>query len=105
MRESTSNILRHSGASQERIIITAEMAGADRAASPMTLTIVIEDDGCTPPEAWRISGNGLANMRHRIEACGGTMILTRGQSTTCLQAILPLTCERPPVALDGRAVG
>ena len=105
MRESTSNILRHSGASQERIIITAEMAGADRAASPMTLTIVIEDDGCTPPEAWRNSGNGLANMRHRIEACGGTMILTRDQSTTCLQAILPLTCERPSVALDGRAVG
>lgn len=105
LRESTSNILRHSGASQARIMIAAEAVGTEGEGRPLALSITIEDDGTTPPEAWRSSGNGLANMRHRIEACSGTMKLTRGQSNTSVQAVLPLTSERLPVVLPGRAAG
>lgn len=38
------------------------------------LTIKIEDDGVGLPES-KLSGNGLANMKFRIEKCGGEFIL------------------------------
>lgn len=105
LRESTSNILRHSGARQARIVISTETTGTDGEAGPLILSVAIEDDGFAPLEAWRSSGNGLANMRHRIEACGGTMRLMRGQDSTSVQAVLPVSCKRMPALASARAAG
>ncbi len=102
LRESTSNILRHSGAGRAKIVIAVEAAGMDDRVRPLNLSIVIEDDGQSPPESWRNAGNGLVNMRHRIEACGGTINLSRGQTYTRVQAVIPLHCDRPPNVIPSK---
>ena len=105
LRESTSNILRHSGAALARIEISADTARGAGDAHPLSLSVVIADDGRAPPEAWRSSGSGLANMRHRIEACGGTFRLIRSPEGTSVKALLPVSCERMPAMQTGRAAG
>ena len=105
LRESVSNILRHSGAGQARIVIAASVVGPEGDSRPLSLAIEIADDGRSPPETWRSSGNGLANLRHRIEVCGGTMKLLREVQRTSVQVALPVQCERAPVSLSGRAAG
>ena len=105
LRESTSNILRHSGATQARIEIFTETPPGTGEAHRMSLSLLIADDGRNPAEAWRSTGSGLSNMRHRIDACGGTIQLIRGPEGTCVQAVLPVSCEGLSAPQIGRAAG
>jgi signal transduction histidine kinase len=74
LRESLSNISRHAGATNVEVQLTARDA--------VTLTVVDDGKGI----ASRERESGLANMRRRAEARGGTMILSsepgRGTSIT-----------------------
>lgn len=104
LRESTSNILRHSGARTVRIALarTAQPGGA-------ALRTVIEDDGTGQQAEWRNTGNGLANLRFRIEGCGGTLKIgaagtDAGTAGTRIEATLPLGPARDVGTLD-RAAG
>lgn len=75
VKEAVNNVVKHARASQVRIRVAME---SDR------FKLMIEDDGCGfqwPPAAStsekisdrvrRPSGNGLENMRHRLESLGG----------------------------------
>ncbi|MBT2530680.1 sensor histidine kinase [Arthrobacter sp. ISL-48] len=64
LREGITNVLRHSGASRCRVRLTAS-------------TVVVEDDGVGPVSGGT-SGNGLAGIRERVAATGGTVSI--GQS-------------------------
>lgn len=90
LRESVSNILRHSGANRALVDINAESMGE---AGPLMLSILVADNGRKLGEAWSSQGNGLGNMRHRVEACGGTIDLTYGQNGTKIHVTLPLAVQ------------
>jgi signal transduction histidine kinase len=80
-KEAVQNIVKHSGATEARLRIQIE--GAD-------LLLSLEDNGmggavlpaaeCTPAK----NGNGLANMKHRMESIGGRFELESkaGEGTT-----------------------
>jgi ligand-binding sensor domain-containing protein/signal transduction histidine kinase len=70
IKEAFHNILKHSKASQVYVKVTAQ---------PKTLQILIEDDGCGFDLAAASSngkGNGLRNMRRRVDAIHGELDLT-----------------------------
>jgi two-component system, NarL family, sensor histidine kinase DesK len=64
VREGTTNVLRHSGASSCRIELTDVTGG---------VTVVISDDGVGAPStpAWRVGG--LVGLRDRVSAVGGEL--------------------------------
>jgi signal transduction histidine kinase len=65
-REATHNAIKHAKASQ----ITVHVSVAD-----MLLTVSIQDDGCGFDFATNPSGNGLVNMRRRMEDIGGNCVI------------------------------
>ena len=79
--EAVQNAAKHSGAAMIRVDLTDE-AGF--------LTCVVEDDGAGFDAARTTGGTGLANMRDRVEALGGTFAIrsTSGQGTRVV-ALLP----------------
>ncbi|NHC46291.1 GAF domain-containing sensor histidine kinase [Motilibacter aurantiacus] len=81
LRESMSNVARHSGADAVAVALTVDRG----------LTLVIEDNGSGLGERAR-GGNGLRNMRRRAEMFGGGMsVETReGGSGTRLEWRVPL---------------
>lgn len=90
--ESLNNILKHSGASQLRLDITAE-------AGCLLITIRDNGHGFTLPveapgiaaEGPRRSGNGLHNMRQRLQDCGGQCVIESNPSQgTCVSLSMPL---------------
>jgi signal transduction histidine kinase len=66
LRESLSNVIRHAGASEVEVQVSA---GTD-------LVLVVADDGIGPTET-RVNGFGLRNMETRAAALGGTFALRR----------------------------
>jgi signal transduction histidine kinase/ligand-binding sensor domain-containing protein len=76
VKEALNNVARHSGATQVNLRITMHNAHA---------TICVEDDGCgfdarkTPAST---GGNGLKNIRHRMEQVGGTVTLGHPSEST-----------------------
>jgi signal transduction histidine kinase len=67
VKEALNNILKHAGATEVRI----GLALADG-----KLAITIADNGCGfRPDQARSSGNGLANMKQRLERIGGQLVL------------------------------
>ena len=70
LKEALNNVVKHAHTSEVRLFL-GEAAGV--------ITITVEDDGCGfdnhQPDAGE-NGNGLDNMRKRIEKLGGTFSLT-----------------------------
>jgi two-component system sensor histidine kinase DesK len=59
LREGVTNVVRHSGAAHCRVRLTAS-------------AVLVEDDGVGPVSAG-LPGNGLAGIRERVHAAGGTV--------------------------------
>lgn len=67
IKEALNNVLKHAGASEVRLGITVFDSG---------LSVVIEDNGCGFDVSTMMAGrdgNGLKNMRKRVEDLGGTL--------------------------------
>jgi signal transduction histidine kinase/ligand-binding sensor domain-containing protein len=86
VKESLNNVLKHSGAASVRVVFAMEGT---------LLCIMIIDDGRgfnsqrTRPE--RSSGNGLVNMRRRVERIGGTFSIESSEGAgTRVMARIPL---------------
>ena len=80
--EAITNSLRHAQARHCRVTL---------AATPPTLSLVVEDDGVGAPAAGRTPGLGLASMRARAEELGGSFGLTSAPGAgTHIQVRLPL---------------
>jgi signal transduction histidine kinase len=63
LKEALHNAVKHSGATEVRIALTLD---------PGTLTLSVEDNGRGfAPAAAHSTGNGLENMRRRLEHIGG----------------------------------
>ncbi len=85
VKEALNNVLKHSHATEVRVRVAETTSG---------LEIVIEDNGAgfDPSMATaRHAGNGLENMRKRIESLGGSFVITSVPGKgTCLTAKLNL---------------
>jgi len=69
LRESLSNVVRHAGASQ--VTVAVEVTAADLVAS-------VIDNGVGAGDGERPGGRGLASLKHRAEALGGTLEIRAG---------------------------
>lgn len=79
IREAVSNTIKHSGARQVEIDIALKGDG---------LSLKVTDDGCGLVAVSEPLGNGLANMKVRVESLGGVISL-KGDAGTCLTARIP----------------
>ncbi|MFF4170540.1 sensor histidine kinase [Streptomyces sp. NPDC001744] len=88
VQEALTNVVRHSGSRTARVRI---------ARGPGRLDLTVDDDGpATGTEAGG-SGNGLAGMRERAAALGGTIDAgTRPDGGFRVHAVLPLAPEETP---------
>jgi ligand-binding sensor domain-containing protein/signal transduction histidine kinase len=89
VKEALNNALKHSGATEVRVEVSVENS---------TVKILVEDNGrgfdLAAPAVTR-QGNGLGNMRKRIENLGGQFeIVSAPQRGTSLKAILKLNCRK-----------
>ncbi|MFV0450658.1 MAG: sensor histidine kinase [Propioniciclava sp.] len=92
VREGTTNIIRHSQAHHVTIGVSPDDAG---------WTLELVNDGATEPTA--AEGSGLAGLRERLGAAGGTLQVTRDADQYRLCASLP--AELPlPVPTPAKAV-
>jgi signal transduction histidine kinase len=82
VREAVSNALRHAEAGRIAIAFAAD---------GQQLTLKIADDGKGFDAAIARAGNGLGNMRGRIEGLGGSFALHSGPHGTQISASLPLS--------------
>lgn len=98
LRETVSNALRHSQARNVQLRFVP--LPGDR------LRLVVEDDGTGAGGDWLRQGSGLANLRFRVEACGGTLEIEPAPGGTRVLATLPLAGVSEPgtVGLE-RAAG
>ena len=80
IREAVSNAIRHSGANELAVSVKPEGDG---------LRMEMRDDGCGFPVAEAVEGNGLANMRKRLESLHGSLELRSDSRGTVLAACLP----------------
>lgn len=85
-QEALSNALRHSGA--ERAVVRLERSGGG-------VALTVSDNGVgMGASGERREGNGLAGMRERVEARGGTLdILSPASGGCCVRVWLPLAGE------------
>lgn len=81
VRESVTNVVRHSGASAVRVSIL-------RSSDSVTLDFVDNGNG------GGVEGNGLAGIRERVEALGGSFARMEGGTGTAISLRLP--AERQP---------
>ena len=73
LREALSNVVRHAGASN--VLVSIVVTEAD-------LIATISDDGVGAGAGERPGGKGLASLRHRADALGGTLELAPGDDGT-----------------------
>ena len=75
MKEAVHNVIKHANASE--LSVSVDWQGA-------TLTLRVNDNGCGMSAAARSAGNGLANMRRRLESIGGSCVFESepGRGTT-----------------------
>ena len=69
LREALSNVVRHAGASHATVTVTV---------TTLELVAELTDDGVGAGLGQRRGGNGLASLRHRAEALGGTLEVSEG---------------------------
>jgi signal transduction histidine kinase/ligand-binding sensor domain-containing protein len=83
LKEAFNNIARHSGATEVQLQLACDDS---------VLRICIQDDGKGMPEGSNgVAGNGIRNMRERIERLGGTLkIVSSPGRGTKLEFTLPL---------------
>jgi signal transduction histidine kinase len=77
--EAVTNVARHARVDRADVEFTVEDGG---------LTVQVRDAGCSP-DPWA-AGVGLATMRERVEAVGGTLLATGGPDGGTVVARLPL---------------
>jgi two-component system sensor histidine kinase DesK len=78
LREAATNIARHSGASQAQVAFLREGG---------SLRMRIVDDGRGGIDA---EGNGMAGMRERVRALGGSLAVASPRGGTTLEIVVPL---------------
>jgi two-component system sensor histidine kinase DesK len=95
LREAATNIARHAGASQAQVGFAREGG---------SLRMRIADDGRGGIDG---EGNGLAGMRERVRALGGSLALASPRGGTTLEIVVPLPAAsllaaavRPSPALE-----
>lgn len=81
VREAVSNVIKHAGASEMSIQISA---GAQR------LSVDIRDNGHGFDAAAVKSGHGLANLKSRVDGVGGDIAITPGPDGTSVRVRLPM---------------
>jgi len=84
VKESVHNVVKHATASEVTIKVTFE---------GKMLRVAIQDNGCGFEPAEAAAGNGLTNMKRRLQDIGGTCVVESrpGQGTTVhLQLVIPL---------------
>ncbi|BAN24601.1 sensor histidine kinase [Caballeronia insecticola] len=89
MQEALGNVARHADAARARVSIEIDGDG---------VTLIVEDDGVgISAAARRKSGRfGLAGMRARCEALGGSLrVVAAKPAGTCVRARLPWAAARP----------
>lgn len=79
LREAVSNAIKHAEARAVDVSIRLD---------PDWLSLIVRDDGKGLPEQTAPLGNGLTNMKIRVESFGGEISLTGGKGT-CLKARIP----------------
>lgn len=98
LRETVSNALRHSEA--RNVLVRFLPLPGER------LSLIVEDDGTGTKGDWLRQGSGLSNLRFRVEACGGTLVIEPAPGGTRVRATLPLAGVRAPdTAVLERAAG
>lgn len=80
IREAASNTIKHSGATR---------LGVSLQITPHRVEVVVEDDGSGFDLETVKLGQGLANMKARVEGVGGEFTLSRGDTGAQLQAHFP----------------
>jgi PAS domain S-box-containing protein len=80
VRESLSNVARHSGASTCRVSLLSDNGVA---------VLAIEDDGNGFDETLPTQGQGLGNLRDRAAKLGGSLSITSGADGTRIEMRLP----------------
>ena len=101
--ELASNTLKHSGASRARLAVTGEMAGTGDTDGTGGISIEWRDDGRGfDPAALRSDSSGIENVRFRVGALGGTVVLDSapGAGTRCT---IRVRAGEPRAAAGGRA--
>lgn len=87
-QEALTNIDRHSGATQVRVLVRGTKDGA---------VLRIEDNGHGFPDTRRDGGGlGLRNMAERMERLDGTLRILSSKTGTVIEATVPLTHMLPP---------
>src|SRR5690606_37386068 len=74
LKEAIHNVIKHAGASEVAVGVTLERG---------MLTVDVADDGCGVADGESATGNGLRNMRERMAAAGGTVILQSRSGEGC----------------------
>ena len=95
VKESVHNVIKHAKASE--VIITVTFQG-------MTLCITIQDNGSGfEPLAAAAAGNGLSNMKSRLQEIGGTCIVESqpGSGTTVQLKLVVLQAQQDSGPSDG----
>lgn len=86
VQEAVNNAARHAHASAVRVALHHDAEG---------LTVEIADDGTfRPAGSSGATGNGLRNLRHRVEQAGGAFAIDVGASGTVVRATLPPVAPR-----------
>ena len=92
-KEAVINVMKHADASE----VTVNMAFVDG-----LLTLSIHDDGCGIPLSGNREGNGLANMKRRLEDVGGSCVIeSRPGLGTTIHMELVIS---PPSSSNGKAI-
>lgn len=94
VKEALTNVVRHAGATEIRLRLALHQR---------TLEVEIADNGRgLPPPRRGSEGNGLANMRRRMESVGGSFTLESGQDGGLrVTLIVPVILAPRPVAPPG----
>lgn len=93
-QEALANVARHSKASQVRVQL-------EQSSEQVCLNVLDNGQGFTVKQTVG-SGHGLANMRHRVEAHGGTLHISSIPGETAVTGCIPLAPEQQPRNSNGK---
>ncbi|WP_433546791.1 sensor histidine kinase [Streptomyces sp. CA-294286] len=97
VRETTTNVLRHGNPKSCTLRLTADGLSA---------VLVVENDGATAAAAVGATGSGLAGLRERLAAVGGTLAAgATAKGTFRVTAEVPLSAPDPSTPPDEGKIG
>jgi two-component system sensor histidine kinase UhpB len=82
VQEALTNVFRHAGATQVRVVIEPGDAGG--------AVVRVQDNGSGLPDNHRL-GLGLTGMRERVLALGGAMNVTSTEQGVTVEATVPMS--------------